>query len=179
MNDIAKKLEAYTAANSNFETKRDYISMSHSSSTIEEIVNSWRNGFEDSHVIRLRCYKGYQMEKDLVDRVVRTFPSEVTLHQEITAYGGVVKGHPDFNFNLFPSDVKAVPLEEHLPGYKIPRRVYCQMQAYMLYSNQPKALVIYEARDSGKIQHYWIEANEKVQNEIDAKFREVIRILGL
>lgn len=177
--NITEKLEAYTAAHSNFDTSRDYISMSHASSTVEEMINTYKNGFEDSLKIRLRCYKGYQMEKDLVDRIVRTFPAQVTLHQELTAFGGIVKGHPDFNFDLYPGDVKAVPLEEHLPGYKLPRRVYSQVQAYMLYGKQSKALVVYEARDSGKLQHYWIEANPKFQKEIDDKFRTVIKELGL
>lgn len=178
-NDITKKLEAYTAANSNFETSRNYISMSHASSTVEEIINSWKNGFEDSLQIRLRCYKGYQMEKDLVGRIFNTFPNEVEKHPELTAFNGIVKGHPDFAFMKYPSDVKAVPLEEHLPGFKLPRRVYAQMQAYMFYGNKSKALVIYEARDSGKIQHYWIDANNKIQQEIDQKFRTVIKELGL
>ena len=47
-NDIAEKLEAYTAAHSNFETRRDYISLSHCSQSAHELAKQFVGGFDPS-----------------------------------------------------------------------------------------------------------------------------------
>lgn len=179
MSEIAKHLEEFTAANSQFETSRDYISISHCSDPIEKILVTHFNGFEDSLDIRLRCYNGYKTERDLIDRIKKVYTHRIKTGIEISEFGGLVKGHPDFTFDGFPADCKSLPLDEYLPFYngngkKIPNKVYWQMQGYMFYMHQPKALVIYESRETGRIMDYWIRENTSIQNSIDMKFRAVI-----
>jgi hypothetical protein len=172
---VARELEVYTARNSRFETERDYISLSHASLSVDEIILQRANGFEDSELIRLRCYKGYQMEDDLKRRIKAVFGDRVEMNVEVSAFDGLVKGHPDFTFDGYPADCKTVPLDEHLPkDKKVSRKVYAQMQAYMLYMQKPKSLVIYESRETGKLVDIWLRANEAVQREIDKKFYEVV-----
>lgn len=178
MSEIAKRLEEFTAANSSFETSRDYISISHCSDTVEQMVETYFSGFEDSLQIRLRCYKGYQIERDLVGRIKKVFTNRIQAGHEISEYGGLVKGHPDFLFDGLPADCKSVPNDEHLPfateGKRMPKKVYWQMQGYLFYMRKPKGLLIYEVRDTGKIMDYWVHANLEIGETIDRKFQMVI-----
>jgi hypothetical protein len=175
MSKIATTLEQFTASISQFETKRPYISLSNSIKTEEELLNEFLNGFQDGHEIRLKCYKGYQMERDLKARIEKCFCGHVGPAPEISVFNGLVQGHPDFLFDGYPADCKSVNLDEHLPiNGKLPRKVYWQMQGYMLYMKAPKALVIYESRQSGFIRDFWIPANPPIQYQIDAKMRAVV-----
>lgn len=173
MVNIAQELEQFTASISNFDTERDYISMSHAGLDLPDLIKTIDNGFEDSISIRLMCYKGYQMEKDLLARISKKFPHNVITTVEYEAYDGLVKGHPDFLFNGYPGDCKTVPLEEYLPENerRLSRKIFYQMQAYMLYGKKDKALVVMEARDTGKLRDYWLVANRSVMDIIDNRYR--------
>src|SRR5688572_27116849 len=136
MSFISEQIEKHMADISGFETRRDYISLSHVAQDQEEILKMFLDGFIDTHEIRRRCYKGYQMERDLLARIRAVFEftgGPFAPGGEIVAFDGLVKGHPDFRFEGNPSDCKSVPLDEHLPEGKLPRRVYQQMQGYLLY----------------------------------------------
>lgn len=177
MGQIANFLENYTCGISHFETSRDYISISHCGLSVDEILSQWRAGFHDSPDIRLRCYKGYQMEADLKARIKGAFPDSYSKGIEVSAFGGLVKGHPDFMFDEFPGDCKTVQIDEHLPVGRVPRKVFYQMQGYMHYLKKAKALVIYESRGSGKIVDFWLNANREIGLEIDAKFSAVVEAI--
>jgi hypothetical protein len=175
MSKIATTLEQFTASISQFETKRPYISLSNSIKTEEELLKDFFNGFQDGHEIRLKCYKGYQMERDLRARIEKCFYGHVGPADEISVFNGLVKGHPDFSFDGYPADCKSVNLDEHLPiDGKLPRKVYWQMQGYMLYMKAPKALVIYESRQSGFIRDFWVTTNRVIQTQIDIKMCQVV-----
>lgn len=180
MSFILQKLEQFTIDNSNFDTKRDYISMSHAYLSIDELINQYKNGFEYSKEIALKCYKGYQMEKDLLERLEEIFNLSIEIPgQELIACSGLIKGHPDFNFEDYPGDIKSVLMDEWLPkNGKLPKKVYWQMQAYMKYSCKEKSVIIYESRQTGLLQEIWIRKNEKIQEEIHNKFMEIDRILA-
>jgi len=176
---ITEAIERYTALHSNFETSRDYISLSHCHQSIDEILHQYKNGFPDSLKTRLKCYKGYQMELDLLARIKKVFgPDRVKTGWEISAFDGKVKGHPDFKFMEYPADCKSVLMDDWLPIGKLPKRVYWQMQGYMLYSDRIRALVIYESRETGLLKSFWINANRSIQAEIDQKMKEVVRQLA-
>lgn len=175
MNRISSTLEQFTASISKFETKRPYISLSNSIKSEEELLHDYFHGFTAGHEGLLKCYKGYQMEHDLKARIEKCFHGHVGPGGEISAFNGLVQGHPDFLFDGYPGDCKSVNLDEHLPvDGKLPRKVYWQMQGYMLYGKKDKALVIYESRQSGFIRDFWIVRNGPIQIEIDAKMRSVV-----
>jgi hypothetical protein len=175
MSILAEQIEKYTAEISGFETKRDYISLSHAVQPKEDLLKMYLDGFIDGHLIRLRCYKGYQMERDLVTRVKHVLGAAD--HPEISAHNGIVRGHPDFIIEGCPGDCKSVPMDEHLPTdtFKLPRRVYWQAQAYMWYVSARKALIIYESRESGLIRDFWVQPNSNVQREIYEKYLWCVR----
>jgi hypothetical protein len=176
MDSIAQALQQFTATISNFDTERDYVSMSHAGMDAQEIIRTIENGFEDSLSIRLRCYKGYQMERDLLERLKKLLTNRIVTPVELVAFDGIVKGHPDFLLDDYPGDCKTVPLEEYLPenSRRIPRKVFFQMQAYMLYARKDKAVVVYEARDTGAIRDYWLTANPTIMGAIDHKYRSEV-----
>lgn len=177
MSDISIALEAYTAKNSSFETSRDYVSISHCYDSVEQMIQTYIHGFEDSLDIRLRCYTGYKCEHDMMNRIKATFGSRITQGGEISLYDGLVKGHPDFQFDAFPGDCKTVPLDEHLPDGRMPNRVFWQMQGYMLYMDKNKALVIYESKATGKIRDFWVPSNRTIQSQINDKFKAVVQAI--
>lgn len=170
---IAKDLEAYTAQHSNFDKKRPYISLSHISLSDEEILNQWFNGFKDGHDVRLRCYKGYQMEKDLLERLKAVYGDRLKTGIEYTAENGLFKCHPDFELDGDPGDCKSVPLDEHLPEGRVPRKVFLQLQAQILYGRKQRGYVIYESRETGRIRDYLIRADFRTMEWIDEKVRRI------
>jgi hypothetical protein len=171
---IIKKLEEYTAANSHFETARNYLSLSHAALPAGAILEQYEKGFEDSLATRLKCYKGYQMERDLLGRIKAVFGNDIETGLEISAFDGLVKGHPDFFFKGAPADVKSVLLDDWLPVERLPRKVFYQMQAYMKYSGRAEALVIYESRETGNMRAFFIPQNWRIQEEIDGKYSQIV-----
>lgn len=176
MSKIAITLEQFTASNSGFETKRPYISLSNSIKSEEELLHDFFHGFQDGgHEMRLKCYKGYQMERDLKERIEKCFSDHVGPGGEISAFNGIVQGHPDFLFDGYPADCKSINLDDHLPvENRIPRKVYYQMQGYMLYGKKDRALVIYESRQSGFIRDFWIDADKAIQSQINIKMLSIV-----
>ncbi len=176
--EIAEALEKYTIEKSNFDEKRNYISMSHSHLSVEELIEQYTKGFEKTKDICLKCYKGYQMEEDMISRLNAVFKEKITNGGEIEVFAGIVKGHPDFRFENNPADLKSVLMDDWIPKEKVPYKVYCQMQSYMMYSNRDRGLVIYESRETGIIKAFDLFSNNKLQKEIHNKFREVVKKLN-
>lgn len=170
MTELTEQLIKFTLENSNFETNRDYISLSHISLPIEDLIKQYNEGFEDSEAIRLKCYKGYQMEKDLIRRLRQIFFEDIQTGVEIQVVDGLFKGHPDFLYCGEPWDCKSVFRDDWLPQTnKLPRRAFWQMQAYLLYLPAENGGFIYESRESGLIREYVVKPNVSIQNEIKDK----------
>jgi len=178
MIDISQKLIETTIKNSYFEKKRDYVSMSNASLSVDELISQYFNGFEYSENIALKCYKGYQMESDLRTRIMSCFHEECLLGYELKAFDGIVKGHPDLWIFNMPGDIKSVLMDEWMPkNGKLPKKVYWQMQAYMLFSNRNQSVVVYESRETGLINHFYLRENKIVQKEIYDKFETVVKTI--
>lgn len=177
--DISRELETWTIANSKYEDKRDYIGLSQASLSEEEIIRNYMAGFpEIDDTAKLRCYKGYQGEADLLRRLKIVYGDRVQIPaQEISAFDGKVLGHPDFDFEDDPADCKSVPMDAHIPTGKLPRKVFMQAQGSMWFKKKRRALVIYESRESGIIRHFWVYPIEPVQREIEAKYRNVVKTI--
>jgi hypothetical protein len=173
--DVAEDLKLYTLKNSNFQSKRDYISLSNAFLPADVLFDNYCNGYIASDVERLKCYKGYQMEKDLLRRLQSIYGDNLRVDVEITSCSKMVQGHPDFALYDFPGDCKSVLKDEWLPvNNRLPNKVYYQLQAYMLYSSINKAVIIYESRESGLLWSAWIPKNEAVQKIIYDKINDVL-----
>lgn len=176
MNIIANKLQqalvAHTVANSGYESKRDYISLSGIYDDVDAIIKRYTTHQEVTPSKATRCYKGYQMEADLLKRL-RAVTEELGYSLETgtevqIGSTGLFKGHPDFVLNGQPGDIKTVSQWEHVPkqAADIPARVKYQMNAYMLASGTQYSYVIYESRDSGFIRVFLLYRDETICNNI-------------
>lgn len=165
--DFTKALTIHTAENANFDKTRNYISMSHSNLRPIEMMHQYNSGFHDDLTTRLKCYKGYQMERDLVQRIVNIYGKRITLKHEIIAHGGLVKGHPDFLFDGYPCDCKSVLEDKWIPKNLVPFKVLWQMQSYMFYMGLDVSMVVYESRESGIMQNFIISADKRIQKQIE------------
>jgi hypothetical protein len=173
--NIAGRLEAYTEANSNFDISRPYVSLSHIADDEDVIIDNYFKGFSDTKEIRLRCYKGYQMERDLLARMAAVFGDKIKTGIEFVSHDCLVKIHPDFTYLEYPGDCKSVTLDDWLPvPGKLPRKVYWQLQAQMLYAGKPWGLAVYESRESGKIIDFWVRENNNIQQEIKLKIDRIV-----
>lgn len=171
-NDLLK----FTLSNSNFDLKRDYVSMSHIHLPVESIIDIYKKGFETSPVIKLKCYKGYQMEHDILNRLKKIYGDKIKTHIEYSL--GYVKGHPDFELEGIPGDCKSVLMDEWLPTNHIPKKVYWQMQGYLYLSTKLKGFLIYESRENGILKVLEVFKNDRIQNQIEQKINEISKILS-
>lgn len=175
--NIEQQITDYTIQHSQYDTNRNYIGLSQVIKTKEEIINDFLQGTEVNESHKLKCYKGYQMEKDLVNRCKSIWGKRIS-HRELEAFGGIVKGNPDFFLDNYPVDVKSILLDEHFPEKsKIPKRSYYQMQAYLLYSKSKMGYLIYESRETGKIKVYSVYPNFKIQQDIAIKIEDIVETL--
>lgn len=176
---IEEKLIAHTLETSGFQEKRDYISMSAAYFSAEDIAKKFLEGDRATTEQKLKCYKGYQMEKDLVYRLCAEFGNRVSLRdRRIEAYNKIA-GHVDFWFDGLPGDCKSVLKDEWIPArHKVPNKAYWQMQAYMLYSKKDLGIIVYESRETGIIKVFTIQQNKGVQERIAQKFGEVIALIS-
>lgn len=175
---ISKEIEKWTIKNSGFEEKRNYISLSRIYFKPDILIDEYLNGFRADRVGRLKCYKGYQMEKDMLKRMKEIYSDELRTGFEISIENGLFKGHPDFVLWDDPGDVKSVLLDEYLPwdNHVSPKNYY-QIQAYMLFMNREKGYLLYESRESGLILALSFAPNLKVQDNIKQKIEEVKLLL--
>ncbi len=178
MESIASQLEHYTTTISGFEESRNYLSLSNAAQDYSDLLYGWEHGFKADHMGLLKCYKGYQMEQDLLKRLVALFGDRITLKYEISVFDGKVKGHPDFLFDGLPGDCKAVPLDEHLPVVgKLPKKTNWQLQAYMKYMDKPRGVALYESRETGRIKEYWLPAMPPIQAQIHEKYSKLVQAI--
>ncbi len=173
--DIEYNITLFTQVNSHFEHKRNYIPLSQAYKEFAELISDYKKGYEATVEDKLKCYKGYQMEKDIVDRLQKIYFNSIKTSMEISAFDGKVKGHPDFSLNGNPGDCKSVLKDEWLPNDKLPWRVYCQMQAYMFYSGTQESYVVYESRESGILKSFTVFPDKKLQYDISYKYERVVQ----
>jgi hypothetical protein len=167
----------FTVRHSQYDEHRNYVGMSQILRSESEILDNFRHGTPADDAARLKCYKGYQMERDLVTRCRAIWKNRITF-RELEAYNGWVKGNPDFFFDESPCDCKSVLLDTHIPARnKIPQRSYWQMQAYLLFSQVNRGFLIYESRETGKIVVHTVYENSNIQAEIKLKLQRIVETL--
>ena len=176
--DIAYELTRYTLQNSNFDTKRNYISMSNIFLPADVLINQYRNGFQETPEGRLKCYKGYQMEADLMRRLNNIYGTELEQYPELSDATGLFKGHPEARLYGKLLDCKSVLLDEWLPTTHVPKRVFWQMNGYMLLDGSKEAILIYESRENGIIKQINVKANTAIQDAIREKMNIILSTLA-
>ena len=161
--DITKKL-------SGFEKKRNYISLSHISECPRKIINNYKNGYRTNDKMLLKCYKGYQEEKDLKRRIKLLYPDFIET-REISVHDGLVKGHTGGELRGILIEIKSIGKDKYLPVNSISTKNYWQIQAYLYFGKYKKCNGVYESRESGLIKVMEIFPNryyiDKLNDKVD------------
>jgi hypothetical protein len=180
--DIELRLIKHTIFNSHFDTHRDNISLSNIIKSPDELISDMNNGYTADQKAKLKCYKGYQMERDLVQRIMAEFKEiEFTSHT-INLNNGLFKGHPDLVEldTMIPWDCKSVLMDEWLPRtYRdISHKIKYQMNGYMMGLKVNTSRVVFESRESGLIRVYQLNKNAVIQADINSKMNIILNKLN-
>lgn len=174
---LQRDLTKWTVDHSRYEDSRNYIGLSSIWDCPAAIVRRYLNGNPDPGLRgRLKCYKGYQIEDDIVTRLVQIYagdPHWFKRNVEVSIRSGLVQGHIELVIDGIPVDVKSVPLDEHLPG-KLPRKPLWQMQAYLRYRPADRGIVIYESRESGLLRAFDVVRDDKFGESISEKVENLV-----
>jgi hypothetical protein len=175
---LERNLIDFTIFNSRFEHMRDYIGLSKIVEPAEELIKLYKTPIPARPEDKVKCYKGYQEELDIVRRLKCIYFERIT-QKEISVYDGLVKGHPDCWLDAYPVDVKSFARDEYMPVDRVNKRIYWQMQAYLLYSNSAKGFYVCESRESGLIKVIGANPNPVIQKMIDEKIQQVIEMISV
>ncbi|MES2620208.1 MAG: hypothetical protein V4615_05080 [Bacteroidota bacterium] len=167
-----------TIATSRFEESRDYISLSNIFKPVDELLNDYNHGYTTNDEGKIKCRMGYWMEEGLMQRLLKIGGVKPSRAIEVPNTNGLIKGHPDFFWGNVPGDCKSFLLDQYLPEpNKLSRKIYWQMNAYMLYSNTDSSIVVCESRESGMIKTIQVRRNAQVCALIDDKVRAIFQQL--
>lgn len=181
-----------TAENSGHEEHRDYLGMSQIAKCPRRLFFEIQNGTPSDLDGKLRCYKGYQMECDLLTRmalVLDLLGGDWILAPEvgeISALGEQFIGHPDGELVSLDGkerilvEIKSTlqeSLDRILERARIPTRHWWQVQCYLRFGGWERALIIYEARDTGRIYVHPVRRDERTGERCERKARLVLDAL--
>lgn len=170
-------LVAITNQLSNYEEKRNYISLSKISLPVSELIELFDKGSNPEGLIRQKCYKGYQMEKDLIRRLELLYQDDIKTDVEYSLAKGLIKGHPDFEYKGIPGEIKSVLMDEWIPNHLPPMKVMYQVHGYMYAGDKSNAIVIYESRESGRLRTFHITKDSAIMERVEIKIKEIIDVL--
>lgn len=181
--DFESELIRYTTLNSHFDNTRNYISLSNVSKPVEDILYDYYHGYNADTKAMLKCYKGYQMERDLKQRIqnvctIMQIPFSDKI--ELSLGADYIKGHPDLLINNIPAYCKSVLKDEWLPetSRNISYKIKCQLNAYMMAANCDYAYAIYESRESGLLKELLYDADRLIQKQITDKIEQIIKAVN-
>lgn len=166
----------WSVKNSGYEDHRQYIGLSGIGDCERVIYDRVRNGGRAQPVAEhLKTRVSYELEEDLVRRLDAMgvyYPGET-----ISLHGGLVQGHTDGVIK--PSallEIKTVQREEWLPkDYRLPNRVYWQVQGYMTFLKRSIAFVVYLARDTGAICVVAVKYNPGIGRQVREKVERIVK----
>lgn len=190
--DLEAALIWQTTENSGHQEHRDYLGMSRISQCPRRLYFEVRDGTLADKGSKLRCYKGYQMEKDVLARlalVVERLEARAILTDEVgelCALDERFLGHPDGELVALDGswrvliEVKST-VQDQLNGIinraRIPTRHWGQVQCYLHFGGWERAFVIYEARDTGRIYVHEVRRDQRLGEKCERKARLVLDAL--
>ena len=190
--ELQEALTRYTVKISRHQEDRGYLGMSQIAKCPRRLFYEVRDGTPADEASKLKCYKGYQMEANLLGRLAMMLDlnesgwmltAEVG---EISALDGAFIGHPDGELVTVDGSERILieiksTVQENLDGIvkraRIPTRHWMQVQCYLHFGEWERALVIYEARDTGQLYVHEVRQDRRVGERCEAKARLVLDAL--
>ncbi len=183
-NELHKLLDEETYRQCGHEERKGQLSMSWLHLPEEEIIDKVLNGCAMDDRSKLKLYQGTYAERGIRERLSSLLNSTSLLCTQpkvLTAYDGRLTGHTDGSIDDALVEIKSVPDEYALAQTrskgKLPFKVFCQINAYMLWGKYKRAFVIYESREEGL---HWVSEhypNNNCQRDLIAKVETVLLLL--
>ncbi len=172
---LERNLIEWSVLNSGYDEHRNYIGLSGIGDCSLVIYRKYFNRTGASAESQLKTRYAYEVEQLIQKRLLdmgRSIKGYLP-GKEISLYDGLVQGHTDGEFDEDLLEIKTVPLFEHIPADgRIPWRPFWQSQAYMLYGNYERSLIIYFGRDYGifKVFELWRDRRmgDRIMSKVDA-----------
>lgn len=163
--------------------RKGVLSMSSLLEKDEVIIDRFRNGHDVDTLTKLKFYHGSHAEEGMRTRLIALFEQTGKLEcgTTLVAYDGRLTGHVDFIIDGIVVEYKTVPTVEILDRMReqnnLPRRVFYQVQAYLLWGKFPKAFVVYESRAGGFPWVIEVLPDGNIRAELRAKADRLITAL--
>lgn len=170
--ELERKLIDWTARNSGYDEHRPYIGLSGIYDCPTVIYRKYFNRIGASAFSKCKTKFSYEIEKNLIDRLKAM--GLYSRGEDISLYDGLVQGHIEGLIDGTLFDIKTVPRDIYLPNGRIPSRVEWQLNAYLLYRYEERALVWYFSRESGLFKILDIFADECTMKYVQEKVNMLV-----
>lgn len=171
--DLQAAFLDYSVKNSGYDERRPYIGLSTIIDCPAEIYRRFFDSTPASVRRRLKTKASYEIEENLKARL-RSMGA-YSAGKEISLFEGLVKGHTDGEVFGALLEIKTVPLDDYLPGSKLPIRTFWQVQAYMKYGPYELAHVLYYSRENGLFRFFEVDPHAPTMNVIEGKLERIAR----
>ena len=194
---LRELLDAETIRQCGHEERKGQLSMSWLHLPVDVIVDQVRKGCHFDDATKLKLYQGTHAEIGLRTRLSTLFSQDNIASRDsivwkppqvIEAYDGKLTGHIDgyiesagkFNDETL-IEFKTVPdltaLAEIRRTRMVPRKVFHQVNAYMLWGDFVNCFVVYETRYEGEHEVLEIHPSHRLQEELKTKVERVLSML--
>lgn len=152
--EVRTKLVAHTQENCGYIERRHILDMGRLGECPRKLTWELLNDCPVSHDIKMRLYKGRQMETEIQVRLRNIFRHLYEGPKPIYALDGKVVGFTDGQAGNVMIKIRSVPDDDALPNGRAPNNHYWQTQALMHFGHFSSCIMIYESRTSGRIRTY-------------------------
>lgn len=178
---LLNRITEYIVGHSGFETRRDYLSLSHLSECPRKIVREFRDGFTVEAHTHHMAYAGYEHERNLL-AMLRDMEMLEQVNVEVVApFDARLRGHMDGTLDGNVLELKSVSQRQFdkvaNKGTKVLWKHFVQVQMYMHYSGLRRALVIYRNRETYEHMVIAVTYLEGQALKFEEKAREILRAI--
>lgn len=189
-NDDAKAIEhilaSWTVNSSGHDERRDYLGMSGIGDCPLEQYRRFVSGQHFPPSALLRTHAGYVWERSIKERLAACGLLFIGGERELVAlFDSRFRGHTDgeiaFNGRRYLLEIKSVVdfVLSETKSKGIPKRHWMQVQAYEHFGGYDEAMILYVARDSGRLYLAAAERNAAAGRDIEERAKRILEAIDL
>lgn len=174
---IENTIHEFIVANSRFEPKRDYLSISHVTGCPRRAAWEYRYGFRIQRDTHRMCFAGYEHEKSILEILIRAGIITQVGIEVVAPFDDRLRGHVDGVSGNHVIEIKSVSVkkwEKLLQSNRAFREHFIQCQLYMLYGGFRQAFIIYRNRDTYEHKVIGFPFDERVAREAEGKAKVIL-----
>lgn len=184
VSDLVQSFQRVVIAESGFESKRNYLGMSHIGDCPRTLYENFLAAQTPSYRTHASAFTGYMFEKKIMGWIADRRIDGLTLvpgsiNGEIVAnfdsrYRGHIEAELCDNLLLEIKSLNARRFQELIKKNSIPTKHFLQVQTYMKHSGLRNAVMVYVCRETMEFEIRPIPYNIRVAENLDKKAREVL-----